>query len=62
MNRILIEVRGGVVQEVYATPKVEVAIVDWDNVEGARVGMWQSADESDIPEETAATIAKEVQP
>jgi hypothetical protein len=34
MNKILINVKGGIVQSVGCTEDCEIAIVDWDNIEG----------------------------
>jgi hypothetical protein len=33
MNKIVIEIRGGLVEEVYTDCNAEIVIVDWDNIE-----------------------------
>lgn len=35
MAKIIIEVRGGIVQEVYTDCNAEIILVDWDNIEGS---------------------------
>ena len=56
MSDLVIEVRGGVVVEVYSrTPKKHVTIIDWDNIEavGSPKGViYQCARYKSMPGET----------
>jgi hypothetical protein len=57
--KIVVEVSGGVVQEVYcdSPDRIEYVLVDWDDIAGIRPGKYQPSLQtclpfSDLPEET----------
>ena len=59
--KIIIEVSGGVVQEVYcdSPDRIEYILVDWDDIKDIRADNYQSSAQtclsfSDLPEETFA--------
>lgn len=60
MNDIVVEVSGGVVVGVYTdVPNARVVLVDWDNIEaGDSAGAYPPGQLSELPEETAAEIAR----
>ena len=43
MINLVVEVRGGVIQQVYADTAVKVVIVDWDEVEESSHGSYIAA-------------------
>jgi hypothetical protein len=65
MTDLVVEVRGGVVQEVYCDdPRIRVVLVDWDEIEGpepaAKAGVaWGSCVPiSRLPDDTRAQFQK----
>lgn len=56
--RVVIEVRGGNVQAVYAGDFVEVVVVDWDNIkQGDTAGVLDPTPEPAMSDETVAQVA-----
>ena len=56
--RVVVEVRGGNVEAVYAGDFVEVVLVDWDNIgEGDSACLLDPTPESEMEEATAAQVA-----
>lgn len=37
MHKVVIEVRGGVIQDVYTDPETQVIVVDWDDFESGEL-------------------------
>lgn len=57
--RVVIEVRGGNVELVYAGSFVEVVLVDWDNINaGGSSCLVEPTPESEMAEDTAAQVAQ----
>lgn len=52
--QVVVEVRGGCVQAIYAGNFVEVVVVDWDNDEEDRAAVYALDSEGCMSEETAA--------
>lgn len=47
-NTIVVEVRGGVVQNVFTPNEASVLVIDWDNInEGSRDLTWVKSDSTD---------------
>jgi hypothetical protein len=56
--RVVVEVRGGNVEAVYAGDFVEVVMVDWDNISaGDSACLVDPTPESEMAEDTAAQVA-----
>jgi hypothetical protein len=60
---VVIEVRGGVVQMVYADLPLDVVLVDWDNInDGDDAGRYGHDPLADLPEDTRGQVVKAVDP
>lgn len=57
-KKLVIEVRGGLVQEIYYDDNdLEIVVVDWDNKDGGAVTEpWVSTFLSRMPDETAKEV------
>ena len=56
---VVVEVSGGVVQAIYCDEDIDVAVVDWDNIqEGDSAGLYPVELMEDLPQETAAELVK----
>lgn len=61
MKQVVVEVLGGVVQDVYADEGIRVVVVDWDNLEEGEeccAGVYPPCGLDMMPEETEEQVRK----